>query len=149
MLDDRSYFHYMATGITPAMTEPPVGSGSVYCMTARDMHRPVSRRRQDLQGRAAGADPGQELLVVHVPTAGRHRSILETDQKAGGLDSKSPDRRREFEDGSVTVWLGPEAPEGKRGKLDPDHAWKELQHDVPALWPPAALVRQDLAARRF
>jgi hypothetical protein len=25
MLDDRTYFHYMATGITPSMTSPPVG----------------------------------------------------------------------------------------------------------------------------
>ena len=36
ILDDRSYFFYMATGITPAMTSPPVGTGSVYAMTARD-----------------------------------------------------------------------------------------------------------------
>jgi hypothetical protein len=30
MLDDRTFFFYYATGITSAMTSPPVGSGSVY-----------------------------------------------------------------------------------------------------------------------
>ena len=44
----------------------------------------------------------------------QHRSILETDQKSGGLDSNSPDVKPN-EDGSYTVWFGPQTPEGKEG----------------------------------
>ncbi|MEZ6048925.1 MAG: hypothetical protein R3C11_25770 [Planctomycetaceae bacterium] len=36
VLDDRIFFHYIATGITPAMAAPKVGSGSVYAFAAKD-----------------------------------------------------------------------------------------------------------------
>ncbi len=36
VLDDRISFHYAATGITPAMAMPQVGSGSVYAFAAHD-----------------------------------------------------------------------------------------------------------------
>ena len=36
VLDDRILFHYMATGITPAMAHSAVGQGSAYAFTAHD-----------------------------------------------------------------------------------------------------------------
>ena len=36
VLDDRTMFHYYATGITPAMAKPKVGTGSAYELTAQD-----------------------------------------------------------------------------------------------------------------
>lgn len=36
VLDDRILFHYMATGITPAMARSAVGQGSAYAFTAHD-----------------------------------------------------------------------------------------------------------------
>ena len=33
VLDDRIIFHYMATGITPAMAQSAVGQGSAYAFT--------------------------------------------------------------------------------------------------------------------
>jgi hypothetical protein len=36
VLDDRIMFHYYATGITPAMAKPKVGTGSAYELTAQD-----------------------------------------------------------------------------------------------------------------
>ena len=44
---------------------------------------------------------------------GQTRSILETDQKSGGIDSQR-DGLITNEDDSVTVWFGPEAPVGKK-----------------------------------
>ena len=42
----------------------------------------------------------------------QHRSMLETDQKLAGVDNLNPDVKAN-DDGSYTVWFGPEAPEGK------------------------------------
>jgi hypothetical protein len=35
-IDGRSIFHYVATGITPAMSMPKVGTGSAYAFTPHD-----------------------------------------------------------------------------------------------------------------
>ena len=43
--------------------------------------------------------------------SGQTRSILETDQKSGGIDSKREGMKAN-DDRSVTVYFGPEAPEG-------------------------------------
>lgn len=40
--------------------------------------------------------------------------MLETDQKLAGLDSNNPDVVAN-DDGSYTVWFGPQPPEGKTG----------------------------------
>ena len=40
--------------------------------------------------------------------------MLETDQKLAGLDSTQP-AVKPNEDGSYTIWFGPEAPKGKEG----------------------------------
>jgi hypothetical protein len=42
------------------------------------------------------------------------RSVLETDQKSGGVDSNSPDIKPNA-DGSYTVWFAPTPPAGKEG----------------------------------
>ncbi|MGR3677417.1 MAG: DUF1214 domain-containing protein [Paracoccaceae bacterium] len=110
ILDDRTYFFYMATGITPAMTAPPVGSGSVYAMTARD----------ETGAYLDGSKTYKVTLPAPVPAknfwsfmlySGQTRSILETDQQSGGIDSNR-DGIRQNDDGSYTVYVGPKAPEG-------------------------------------
>ncbi|MGH8632680.1 MAG: DUF1214 domain-containing protein [Burkholderiales bacterium] len=45
---------------------------------------------------------------------GQTRSILETDQKLGGVDSTSKSLKPNA-DGSYTVWFGPKAPKGHEG----------------------------------
>lgn len=127
VLDDRTFFHYMATGITPAMAAPQVGTGSVYAFTAHDSE-------------ARYLDGGQSYSVtlpVPIPMNNfwsftvydnQTRSMLETDQQTAGLDSKSPDVVAN-EDGSFTVWFGPEAPEGKAGnwvQTMPDKSYSVL-----------------------
>ena len=109
-LDDRTRFHYYATGITPAMAKPQVGTGSVYGGTARDS-----------QGRYLdGGQTYQVTLPAPIPVnnfwsfmvySGQHRSMLETDQQLAGLDSTNPAVQPNM-DGSYTMWFGPQAPEG-------------------------------------
>lgn len=113
MLDDRTYFHYMATGITPAMTSPPVGKGSVYCMTARDKDGEYLDGGKTYKIDLPAPIPAKNFWSFML-YSGQTRSILETDQKSGGIDSKK-DGLVANKDGSVTVWFGPQAPPGNEG----------------------------------
>lgn len=110
VLDDRTYFHYMATGITPAMTSPPVGSGSVYAMTARDVDGNYLDGSNTYKVTLPGPVPAANFWSFML-YGGQTRSILETDQRSGGIDSNR-DGIVANEDGGYTVYFGPEAPEG-------------------------------------
>ena len=110
VLDDRTYFHYMATGITPAMTSPPVGSGSVYAMTARDINGAYLDGSKTYSVDLPGPVPAKRFWSFMM-YSGQTRSILETDMKSGGIDSNKPGIRAN-DDGGFTVFVGPEAPGG-------------------------------------
>ena len=110
MLDARVMFHYMATGITPAMSASKVGAGSAYAFTARDA-------RGDYFD---GSKTYRVTLPAPIPAAqfwsftaydNQTRSMLETDQKLAGLDSNQDDLQINA-DGSVTVWFAPSPPAG-------------------------------------
>ncbi len=113
LIDSRIMFHYYATGITPAMSNPMVGKGSTYLAVVRDS------KGEYLDG----GNTYKVTLPAPVPAANfwsfmvydsQTRSILETDQKTGGVDSKSP-KLKVNKDGSYTVYFGPKAPKGQKG----------------------------------
>lgn len=110
ILDDRSYFFYMATGITPAMTAPPVGSGSVYAMTARDQDGVYLDGSKTYKVTLPAPVPAKNFWSFML-YSGQTRSILETDQRSGGIDSNRPGIKANA-DGSYTIYVGPEAPKG-------------------------------------
>ena len=95
----------MATGITPAMAHSGVGKGSAYAFTPHDAQ-----------------------FWSFVVYSGRHRSLLETDQKRAGVDSQSPDLLAN-PDGTYTVWFAPTASAGKEGnwvQTMPGKSWSAL-----------------------
>jgi len=109
-LDDRTAFHYIATGITPLMIAKFDGSGSSYLVTT-----------QDDKGRALD---GNEVYTVTLPSNppmkrfwsfmvydNQTRSILATDQPTGGFDSLGEVVTNK--DGSVTVTFSAKKPKGK------------------------------------
>ena len=113
VLDDRIFFHYMATVITPAMAKPKVGSGSAYAFTATDSTGVY----------LDGGNTYKVTLPAPIPVnsfwsfmvySNQHRSMLETDQKSAGLDSNNPSVKAN-KDGSYTMWFGPQAPKGQEG----------------------------------
>jgi hypothetical protein len=113
VLDGRTFFHYVATGITPAMASPQVGTGSVYAFTAHD-----SKARYLDGGKTYSVTMPAPIPVNNfwsfMVYDNQHRSMLETDQKLAGLDSTLPGLVAN-DDGSYTVWFGPKAPEGREG----------------------------------
>ncbi len=113
VLDDRVMFHYVATGITPAMARSQVGMGSAYAFTAHDAQERYLDGGKTYSVILPAPIPAKNFWSFMVYST-QHRSILETDQKSGGLDSNNPDVKPN-EDGSYTVWFGPKAPAGKEG----------------------------------
>lgn len=113
VLDDRVFFHYMATGITPAMAKPKVGSGSAYGFVATDNKGNYLDGGKTYKVTLPAPIPVNNFWSFMV-YSNQHRSMLETDQKLAGLDSNNP-AIKPNEDGSYTVWFGPEAPMGHEG----------------------------------
>jgi hypothetical protein len=113
MLDDRIFMHYYATGITPAMTQPAVGKGSVYGIAAQDVNGDFLDGGKTYSVTLPAPIPAKDFWSFMVYDS-QHRSMLETDQKLAGLDSLNPSVKPNA-DGSYTMWFGPKAPEGKEG----------------------------------
>ncbi|MDA0842165.1 MAG: DUF1254 domain-containing protein [Planctomycetota bacterium] len=113
VLDDRIMFHYYATGITPAMAQPKVGTGSAYEIGAHDSQGRYLDGSKTYSCTLPGPVPAKDFWSFMVYD-NQTRSVLETDQKLGGLDSTVPGVKSNA-DGSYTVWFGPTAPEGQEG----------------------------------
>ena len=102
--------HYFATGITPAMSAPKPGQGSVYEIAAHDDKGDYLDGRKNYSVTLPGPVPINNFWSSMVYDGQTH-GILETDQKTGGVDSNAPGLAVEA-DGSATVWFGPKPPEG-------------------------------------
>ena len=111
LLDARTAFHYYATGISPSMVDVKPGSGLASAYAVRD------NRGEYLDG----GKTYKVTLPAPVPAAAfwsfvvydsQTRSLLQTNQRAAGIDSLNPALKADA-DGSYTIWFGPEAPEGQ------------------------------------
>jgi len=113
VLDDRIIFHYYATGITPAMARAKVGTGSAYEIGAHDSEGRYLDGSKTYKVTLPGPIPAKDFWSFVVYDS-QTRSVLETDQKAAGVDSNSPDIKANA-DGSYTVWFAPTPPTGHEG----------------------------------
>jgi hypothetical protein len=101
VLDDRVMMHYFATGITPAMSAPKPGQGSVYEIAAHDDKGDYLDGGKNYSVTLPGPVPINNFWSFMVYD-GQTRGILETDQKTGGVDSNALGLAVEA-DGSATV----------------------------------------------
>jgi len=110
-LDTRAGFYWYATGSTPAMVKPPVGKGSVYEMGTMDKNGKMLDGSKTYSVTLPSPIPAKDFWSFMVYD-NHTRSILETDQVTGGLDSNAKGLKLN-KDGSATVYFGPKAPEGQ------------------------------------
>lgn len=113
VLDDRTMFHYYATGITPAMVNSKPGTGSAYAIAAHDSKSRYLNGGKTYSVTLPGPVPVNNFWSFMVYD-GQTRSMLETDQKTAGLDSNNPSIKANA-DGSYTMWFGPKAPKSREG----------------------------------
>ena len=113
VLDNRVLWHYIATGVTPAMATPKVGTGSVYPTAARDSKGNYLDGGKTYTVTLPGPVPAKAFWAF-TAYDGQTRSLLETDQKAAGVDSNDKGVKANA-DGTYTIWFGPQAPSGKQG----------------------------------
>jgi hypothetical protein len=127
----RTSFFYLATGITPAMVMRLANIGSQYIVA-----------NVDSEGNVLEGSKSYKLeLPPNIPHArfwsttiydNQTRSIIQTDQRyprAGSQSFPSP-AAEENEDGSITLYFGPEtpdgAPEGNFVKTIPGRGWFQI-----------------------
>lgn len=112
-LDARALWHFIATGITPAMATPPVGQGSVYPCASKDSKGNYLDGGKNYTVTLPAPVPAKAFWSF-TAYDGQTRSLLETDQRTAGLDSLSKEVKANS-DGSYTLYFGPKAPAGKEG----------------------------------
>lgn len=126
-LEARTFFHYMAIGVTPAMANPQVGQGSVYAFTATDNNGEFLTGDNVYSVTLPANIPAQNFWSFNV-YSNQTRSLLETDQIEAGLDSLTRDIQPNA-DGSYTIWFSANAPEGKESnwvQTMPGKTWSTI-----------------------
>jgi hypothetical protein len=111
LLDARTCFFYLATGITPAMSAKIVGGGSQYACATLDADRDYLDGAKNYRLHLPPNIPVQTFWSI-IPYDTQTRSVLQTDQRDTAISSESG-AVKSNEDGSVDVYFGPTAPAGK------------------------------------
>jgi hypothetical protein len=109
-IDERTVFHFMATGITPDMVATQVGEGSAYLVGTRDSNGKLYDGSKHYIVTLPENIPAK-LFWSFMIYDNQTRSMLETDQKSAGLDGLNKGLRIN-EDGTTTIHFSAKAPKG-------------------------------------
>jgi hypothetical protein len=110
-LDGRTAFFYMATVNTPAMAAKMVGKGSQYAINSADNNGKILEGAKSYRLSIPANAPAKDFwsIVVYDPQT---RSELQTSQPFPSKNNKR-DKLLANADGSVDLYFGPKAPQGK------------------------------------
>lgn len=127
-LSNRTSFFYTATGITPAMVMRLTGIGSQYLIANVDAEGLALDGSKTYRLDLPPGIPARKFWSMTLYD-NQTRSMLQTDQRwprAGSQSFPSP-ASVENEDGSTTLFIGPEQPDGVPDgnflMTDPDKGW--------------------------
>ena len=126
-LDARAFFFFYATGITPAMTQAPVGAGSQYAALFLDKDGNPLDGSKTYKVTLPKDIPAKDFwsFVVY---DNQTRSMLQTDQQFPSVSS-AKGKVKQNTDGAYDVYFGPKAPEGKEDnwvQTVPGKGWNML-----------------------
>ena len=127
MLDARTLYVYYAAGITPAMAASKPGTGSAYASAFRDSEGRYLDGGKTYKITLPAPIPAKQFWSFQAYD-NQTRSLLETNQKAAGIDSNSKALKANA-DGSYTVWFAPKPPVGHEGnwvQTTPGKGWNSL-----------------------
>ena len=126
LINERTRFHYYATGITPVMVKPPVGAGSQYVIGLRDSEGEILNGAYTYKLHIPANVPAKRFWEITVYD-NQTRSMLQTDQRLPGVTSIQSDVVQNA-DGSYDIYFGPEKPEGKVNWVQtiPNKGWNVL-----------------------
>jgi hypothetical protein len=127
VLDGRAYFHFYATGITPAMTSKMVGKGSQYAMAYTDAEGSPLDGSKTYKVRLPPNVPAKDFWSFTLYD-NQTRAMLQTDQRFPGVSSLDEGLQQNA-DGSYEVYFGPDAPAGKESnwiQTVPGKGWNML-----------------------
>ena len=123
-LDARAQYFYFATVNTPAITWKLIGKGSQYAWGYLDKDGNILDGGKNYKLNLP-ADPPAEKFMSVVAYDPQTRSQLQTDQPFPSKNNKR-DNLMVNDDGSIDLYFGPEAPEGKEDnwiQTVPDKGW--------------------------
>jgi hypothetical protein len=126
LINERTRFHYYATGITPVMVKPPVGAGSQYVIGLRDSEGEILDGTNTYKLHIPANVPAKRFWEITVYD-NQTRCMLQTDQRLPGVRSIQSDIVQNA-DGSYDVYFGPEKPEGNVNWVQtiPNKGWNVL-----------------------
>lgn len=136
LLDARTVFFYLATGITPAMAVKIIGGGSQYACATLDADGNYLDGGKNYRLHLPPNVPVKTFWSI-IPYDTQTRSVLQTDQRDTALTSESGTVKAN-DDGSVDVYFGPEAPAGKESnwiQTVPGKGWFTILRLYGALEP--------------
>jgi len=136
LLDARTVFFYMATGITPAMSVKIIGGGSQYAGATFDADGNYLDGGNNYRLQLPPNVPINNFWSI-IPYDTQTRSVLQTDQRDTALTSNSGTVESN-PDGSVDIYFGPKAPAGKESnwvQTTPGKGWFTILRLYGALEP--------------
>jgi hypothetical protein len=126
LINERTRFHYYATGITPVMVKPPIGAGSQYVIGLRDSEGRHFDGAKTYKLHIPPNVPAKRFWEITVYD-NQTRCMLQTDQRLPGVTSQDADIVRNA-DGSYDIFIGPEKPEANVNWIQsiPGKGWNML-----------------------